>query len=127
MGFFPHHPLLSNRVFSNAYRLVEHPENYHIELDAVGLLSDNIEIHATENELHVKSPKPNLAENLTLVHRERINSDLRQKFRFRNAIDADGISAELNNGLLILTVPKKEPRRVHVSVGLSDSEEAVSV
>lgn len=123
MGFFPQHPFLSNRVFTNANRLVERPENYHVELDAVGILSDDIEIHATENELLVTSPKPELAEGLTMIHKERINSGLRQRFRFRNAIDVDAISADLTNGLLILTVPKKEPRRVHVSVGLTSSEQ----
>jgi HSP20 family protein len=127
MGLFPQHPLLSNRVFSNAHRFVEHSENYHIELEAVGILSDDIEIHATENELNIKSPKPELAGGLKPIHRERIHAGLRQKFRFRNAIDPDTISAELNNGLLILTVPKKEPRQVPVSVVRPASEQTVSI
>ena len=127
MGLFPHHPLLSNRVFSNAHRLVEHPENYHIELEAVGLLSDDIEIHATENEIHIKSHNPELAEGLKSIHREHVHSGIRQKFRFRSAIDPETISADLKNGLLTLTVPKKAPQRVHITVTKASSELPVTI
>ena len=127
MGLFPHHPFLSNRVFSSAHQLVEHPENYQIEIEAVGFLSDDIEIHATENELTVKSHKPELAKDLKPIHQEQTFSEMRHKFRFRSAIDPDTISADLNNGLLTLMVPKKEPQRVHISVGTKPSENPVSI
>lgn len=116
MGLFPFHPLRSNRFQPSSNQITENETSYTIELDAVGVAPDNISVNATENELHISAEATSLAHDLTLIHREHLSTGLNQKFRFRNSIDADHIEAELHNGLLSLKVPKKEARRIAVTV-----------
>jgi len=127
MGLFPFHPLLSNRIYSSSNLVSESDNHYSIELEAVGFVADEIEVQATEHELRISSPQLSTPEDLSLVHRELFSSGVRRNFRFRNAIDPDAITAELHNGLLILTLPKKAPRRVDVSVNIGVSSQPQDV
>ena len=54
----------------------------------------------------------------TLIHRESRPEDFRRMFEFDPSIDADKISAKIDQGLVTLILPKAEhvkPRKVAVS------------
>ena len=116
MGLLPLHPLLSHRFLSSSNQIKERNNRYIIELDAVGFNPDDIEINATDNELHISAKTEAHSQERTLIHRERLNSGINQKFRFRSSIDSEQITAELKHGLLRVIVPKKEARRIAINL-----------
>ena len=116
MGLLPLHPLFSHRFVSNSRPIKEWDNHYIIELDAVGIHPEAIEINATDNELHISAKPADLRKDRTLLHQERITDGINQKFRFRNSIDVDQIEADLEHGLLRLLVPKKAARRIAVNL-----------
>lgn len=116
MGLLPLHPLFSHRFVSNSRPIKEWENHYIIELDAVGIHPEAIEINATDNELHISAKPIETESERTLLHQERISEGVNQRFRFRNSIDVDLIEADLEHGLLRLLVPKKAARRIAVTL-----------
>ena len=120
MGLIPLHPLFSHRFVSNSSPIKEWENHYIIELDAVGIHPDAIEINATDNELHISAKPTDLKQDRILLHQERITKGINQRFRFRSSIDLDQIEADLDHGLLRLIVPKKAARRIAVNLQSGD-------
>ena len=116
MGLLPLHPLLSHRFLSSSNQIKERKNRYIIELDAVGINPDDIEINATDNDLHISAKTETQSQERTLIHRERLNAGINQKFRFRSSIDSEQITAELKHGLLRVIVPKKAARRIAINL-----------
>lgn len=130
-------PLANLRVFEDAFnRLLTEPQTNRPWAPAV-------DIYETENELVLKADLPDIelkdvdvrVENQTLTiagqrkfetedskgyHRiERSYGNFTRSFAVPNSFDTDKISAEYRNGVLSVTLPKKEaakPRQVKVEV-----------
>ena len=131
-------PLANLRLFEDAFsRLVSEPA-------ANRPWSPAVDIYETENELVLKADLPEVSlkdidvrvENQTLTiagerrfekdeankgfHRiERSYGNFVRSFAVPNMFDTDKISAEFHNGVLSVTLPKKEtakPRQVKVEV-----------
>jgi HSP20 family protein len=131
-------PLASVRLFEDAFtRMVNEPR-------ANRPWSPAVDIYETENELVLKADLPDVelkdidvrVENQTLTvsgerkfdqeqsskgyHRiERSYGSFVRSFAVPNSFDTDKISAEFKNGVLTVTLPKKEtakPRQVKVEV-----------
>ena len=131
-------PLANLRVFEDAFtRFMSEPT-------ANRPWSPAVDIYETENELVVKADLPEVSlkdidvrvENQTLTisgqrkfekneaqkgfHRiERSYGDFVRSFAVPNTFDTDKVSAEFHNGVLSVTLPKKEaakPRQVKVEV-----------
>jgi len=131
-------PLANLRIFEDAFgRLLSEPQ-------ANRPWSPAVDIYETENELVLKADLPDVdqknidvrVENQTLTiagerkfeqktdgkgyHRiERNYGNFVRSFAVPNTFDTDKISAEFRNGVLTVTLPKKEaakPRQVKVEV-----------
>ena len=131
-------PLSSIRLFEDAFtRMVNEPR-------ATRPWSPAVDIYETENELVLKADVPDVdpkaidvrVENQTLTisgerkfeaenagkgfHRiERSYGSFVRSFAVPNLFDTDKITAEVKNGVLSVTLPKKEaakPRQVKVEV-----------
>jgi HSP20 family protein len=130
-------PLANLRLFEDAFnRMLSEPQTNRPWAPAV-------DIYETENELVLKADLPDLdlkdvdvrVENQTLTiagqrsfekqdskayHRiERSYGSFMRSFAVPNAFDTDKISAEYKNGVLSVTLPKKEaakPRQIKVDV-----------
>ncbi len=131
-------PLANLRLFEDAFsRMLSEPQ-------ANRPWSPAVDIYETENELVLKADLPDVdlkdidvrVENQTLTvagtrkfekeqntkgyHRiERSYGDFVRSFAVPNTFDTDKISAEYKNGVLSVTLPKKEaakPRQVKVEV-----------
>ena len=131
-------PLASIRVFEDAFtRMVNEPS-------ANRPWSPAVDIYETENELVLKADVPDVdpkdidvkVENQTLTisgerkfeqenpgkgyHRiERSYGSFVRSFAVPNAFDTDKIAADFRNGVLSVTLPKKEaakPRQVKIEV-----------
>jgi HSP20 family protein len=54
------------------------------------------------------------------VYCERFDGSFRRVFALDNSLDPGKIDAKLNNGVLLLTIPKREsekPRKIEITIG----------
>lgn len=102
-----------------AYEVKESNEAFGLEVFMPGVHKDAVEINVDQGELIVtgvrnwKSP-----EGWTEIFRESSPLDYRIRLDLNEAVDVDKINAELENGVLRVTLPKAEalkPRRIDVS------------
>ncbi len=99
--------------------VVEQAEAYVIELELPGLAREDLTVQAHDDEVVVRGERRSaMAGRPDAFHRlERRHGPFARSFRFPEGIDPSGISAELNEGVLRVSVPKPQPapsRRVQV-------------
>ena len=93
-------------------------DGYTLEIEMPGVKKDGLEISVENNELTVIGRRSLPAVEGTLVHRESRPENFRRVFEIDPSIDADKISAKIDQGLVTLTLPKAEhvkPREITVS------------
>jgi HSP20 family protein len=90
-----------------------------LELEIPGVKSDQIDISVAGLELTIKVQRPDIAEEGVMYHRrERPVGDFSRVLRLPCEVDSNKVSAELQNGVLTLTLPKAEvakPRKIPVA------------
>jgi HSP20 family protein len=99
--------------------IIEGEREFQITMDLPGVKSDNLEIDLENQTLTVKASREDqVPEGFELRRRERPRSSAFERtFTLGNAVDADNISASLDSGVLMITLPKSEkslPRRIEV-------------
>jgi HSP20 family protein len=91
--------------------VVETPEAYLVELELPGLSREDVVIQAHGDELVVRGERRPATTGGPVYHRlERRYGPFARGFRFAEEVDPDRITAEFNDGLLRLEVPKAHPR-----------------
>src|SRR5215211_255936 len=93
-------------------------DGYMLEIEMPGVKKDGLEISVESNELTVIGRRSHSAVEGTLVHRESRPENFRRVFEIDPSIDADKISAKIDQGLVTLILPKAEhvkPRKIAVS------------
>jgi len=98
--------------------VTETADGYMIEIEMPGVKKDGLEISFENNELTIIGRRSLSAVEGTLVHRESRPENFRRTFELDPSIDADKISAKIEQGLVTLTLPKAEhvkPRKITVS------------
>lgn len=102
-----------------AYEVKESADAFGLEILMPGVARDAIEISLDQGELvvtgqrHWKSP-----EGWTEIFRETSELDYRLRLDLNDAVNVDKINAELEHGVLRVTLPKAEalkPRRIDVN------------
>jgi len=91
---------------------------YMLEIEMPGVEKDGLEISVENNELTIMRRRSLPAVEGTLIHRESRPENLRRVFELDPSIDADKISAKIDQGLVTLTLPKAEhvkPHKITVS------------
>lgn len=88
--------------------IYEKDGNYHIEMDVPGFNKENIKIEAKKDYLTITAEKSNDQEekDKNYMHRERTYGKYQRSF-YLGDLDSENIDAEFNNGVLKITVPKK--------------------
>ena len=85
--------------------------NYHIEMDLPGFNKEDISIEAKDGYLTIKASKSNDTEEKdeerNYIRRERSYGKYSRSFYLGNFDNSD-VEAEFKNGILKITVPKKE-------------------
>ena len=80
--------------------------------------NDSLDISVVGDELTIKGRRSGASEDGQTYHRrERTTGEIARVLRLRVEVDADHVSAALNDGVLLITLPKSEaakPRRVQV-------------
>jgi HSP20 family protein len=98
--------------------LTEIGDGYTLEIDMPGVKKDGLEISVENNELTIVGRRSLPVVEGTLIHRESRAENFRRVFEIDPSIDANKISAKIDQGLVTLTLPKAEhvkPRKITVS------------
>ena len=89
-----------------------------LEIEMPGVKKDGLEISVENNELTIIGRRSLPVVEGTLIHRESRPENFQRMFEIDPSIDADKISAKIDQGLVTLTLPKADhvkPRKITVS------------
>jgi HSP20 family protein len=111
-------PVSSERAYlSPNVNIIETKEGYILEAEMPGVAKEGLEVSLEENMLAItgrRQPDP----SANLLHRESNPVDYRRVFELDPDIDTGKINAQIEQGILTLTLPKAEkvkPRRITVN------------
>jgi HSP20 family protein len=93
-------------------------EGYTLEIEMPGVKKDGLDISFENNELTIIGRRSLPAVEGTLLHHESRAENFRRTFELDPSIDANKITAKIEQGLVTLTLPKAEhvkPRKINVS------------
>ena len=108
----------SEQFITLSASVVEAEDGYTLEVEMPGVTKEGLEISVENNELTIvgRRSRPNMEGKL--IHRESRPENYRRTFELDRSIDADEISAKIDQGVVTLTLPKAEhvkPRKIAVS------------
>jgi HSP20 family protein len=100
--------------------LVETEGGYRLRLDLPGVTKDDVNINFHNNTLSVsgKRSAAKEEESAEYVRVERTYGHFYRSFSLPRTIDAEGIEASFDNGVLTISVPKSEeskPRQIEIN------------
>src|SRR5437773_11063044 len=85
--------------------VTESAEGYMLEIVMPGVKKDGLDISVENNELTVIGRRSLPAVEGTLIHHESRPENFRRTFEIDPSIDAEKISAKIDQGLVTLTLP----------------------
>jgi HSP20 family protein len=99
--------------------IVEREEGFTLTFDLPGFTREDIELHVRESILHVtgERPAPERTEGKYYRYYERPGGTFERTFRIPEHVDAGGIEAAYENGVLTLTLPRSaeaQPRTITI-------------
>lgn len=94
-----------------AMDIVEKDKEYVILANLPGYKKDNVKISVNENQLHIEATCEEKKEeqDATMYRCERYSGNYRRNLVLPENADVEKISAKMEDGVLTLLVPKKEP------------------
>jgi HSP20 family protein len=94
--------------------IVEGKNDFRIEVAAPGLQKDDFKINLDNNVLTISSEKEEKQEEKDerYMRREFSYTSFRRSFSLPQTVEADKISANHNNGVLSISIPKKDEAKV---------------
>ncbi len=98
--------------------LTEDGDRYTLQVEMPGVNKEGLEIAVENNELTITGRRSLASVDGTLIHRESRSENFRRNFELDPSINTDKISAQIEQGVLSLTLPKAEqvkPRKITVS------------
>ena len=98
--------------------VIEAGDGYKLEVEMPGVNKDGLDISIENNELTIVGRRSLPVVEGTLIHHESRPENFRRTFEIDPSIDAEKISAKIDQGLVTLTLPKAEhvkPRKITVS------------
>jgi len=108
----------SEQFIAPSASVVEAADGYTLEVEMSGVNKERLEISVENNELTIVGRRSLPAVEGTLIHRESRPENYRRTFELDPSIDANKISAKIDQGVVTLTLPKAEhvkPRKITVS------------
>ena len=99
--------------------IYETAARYVVTAELPGLEREQIELAVQDNRLTIRGVRPGAGPESPARHFhqvERGHGSFQRTFEFVEAVDQDGITADLRDGVLTVTLPKLEtaPRRIQV-------------
>jgi len=100
-----------------AATVLENADGYTLEVEMPGVSKETLEMWVENNELTILGRRSLPAVEGTLLHRESRVENFRRTFELDPSIDAEKISAKIEQGVASLTLSKAEqvkPRKITV-------------
>ena len=97
--------------------VTENADGYLLEVEMPGVSKEGLEISVENNELTIIGRRSLPSIQGTLIHRESRSQNYRRSFELDPSIDTAKISANMDQGVVRLTLPKAEqvkPRKITV-------------
>jgi HSP20 family molecular chaperone IbpA len=104
-------------IFSPRFDIVETETELQLYGDMPGVPQQDLDVRYENEQLLIHGKVPNRNEGRRFVREEYGVGDFHRTFTVGEAIDTEGITAELRNGVLIIRLPKTKelrPRRIQV-------------
>ena len=98
--------------------VIEDGDGYKLHVEMPGVNKEGLEISVENNELTIVGRRSLPMVEGTLIHRESRPENFRRAFQLDPSINTNSIAAKIEQGVLILTLPKAEqvkPRKIAVS------------
>jgi len=109
----------TSAVHQPALNAWEEEDSLFVEMELPGVKADGVDISVVENQLSIKVERPEQTDGGVTYHRrERGAGAFTRILRLPVEVDADGVSAELQHGVLTVTLPKApsaRPRKIAVA------------
>lgn len=92
--------------------VVEHPETYEVAMDLPGYDREDVDLRLSGRTLRVSASRDlettveEEEEGVSYVRRERRSDTVERAVDLPDAVDEEGVSAKLTNGVLTVTLPK---------------------
>jgi len=100
--------------------IYENENEYVLKADMPGVAKENLEIALNNNELTINGTIDRSAgSDEEPKYREFTMCNFHRAFQVSEAVDANAISANLDNGVLTITLPKSEavkPKKIQIAV-----------
>jgi len=90
-------------------------DGYRLSFDLPGLEKSDVEVSATDGELTIEGTRsrPSLPDGTEVLRSERPYGRFRRSVRVPADVDVGRISAHMTNGVLEVSLPRKEARDAH--------------
>ena len=98
--------------------VIEGADGYTLEVEMPGVTKQGLEVSVENNELTITGRRSLPTVEGKLIHHELRPENYQRTFELDPSINAEKISAKINQGLVTLTLPKAEhvkPRKIAVS------------
>ena len=119
--------LLVNEVFAPDHEsgrrlpvtVLESDQSYHVETDLPGVALSDIHVEFDDGTLQIKAQRKatEASEGVEVTADERHYGEVHRSIRFGKDVNADSVDAELDNGVLTITVDKVaevQPRKITI-------------
>jgi HSP20 family protein len=118
---FPTTSGLFDRPISPAIDVIENPENYKVICELPGIDLEDIDVSITSNVLTIKGEKKEDKEEKKgrYYRKESCAGGFQRTLSLPGSVEADKVKAEFKNGIMSITLPKKEeakPKQITVNI-----------
>ena len=107
-------PSRPSRVYSPRVDILESEKEFVIAADVPGSNLDSIELSVEEGRLELVAPRSEKThEGYKIAFRQYGEGDYRRAFTLPEGVDRGAIRADLKDGVLRISLPKKDAERAH--------------
>ena len=110
----------NGRTRTPRVEIYESPKEVTLRAEMPGIAKEDFDIHVEGDELSIRGKRRHVNSGLKLIRGGIDNGDYYRAFTLGDALDADSVKAQLEGGILTLTLSKKPeilPRKIEVEVG----------
>ncbi len=114
-------PGLFDRNMAPALDMVENTDDFVVTVDLPGVSQDDVDLSVADNVLTIKGEKKggNESEERNYFRKETWEGSFQRTVSLPQGVDPDNVHAEMKDGILTITLPKREeskPRKISVNV-----------
>jgi HSP20 family protein len=103
-------------TWAPAVDIIETEDAYLLYAELPGVRREDIQLQVRDRRLELSGRRNNLGENRNFLRMERSYGPFRRTFELAAPVETDGISADFQQGVLRVHIPKRAPGTARVPV-----------